>query len=323
MSSEIDPVHISLLQNYFRRGYASRIKTLMSLIEKIDEKNTQREDEFRAKNTGLSNTEKQAALQIASISVLMIYTEDLIAICMARLENHFDYYKYLDSKEEDLGKLLFEFVQKIPQFSESDLRKILGYMDPEKFEFDSDQQKSTMEKIISKNCSQTQEFLQRISDFRGAHVAIFRRFKHAGFPIFLSQQIQGDNKEYQRFDFVSVAATSKNDPNDEITTIPFSKQVIKSYRSLGLDISTFLGTILDSYLTAIYKNQDGIMPKLEYHFSENYSDLEKEVCEKVWKKFDKKFPSKPIKARTIVGTIEDPVWYLSLDRYTDSFWWKD
>lgn len=96
------------------------------------------------------------------------------------------------------------------------------------------------------------------------------RIFHAGFPFFLGMDIPKDDPDLQKFDFVSMALTSRDNMTDEVTLFPFSAMVIDSYKNLIEDIVLFLSSMVNSRLMTIERKISGVLPSSMDHFTKFY-----------------------------------------------------
>jgi len=313
----VSNLRIYLLQDYHKRGLAGRLGLIQHFIDAIIKNLEGKIEEIPDERFGLGSDQKNAMLQLGIISHLMMLTEDIAVFCTSFIKNESDYYKYLDKKEdEDLGKIIYDFYDKVDDLTNDKIRKILCYIHPDKYKFENEDQKNVYTSILLKNIKFVRYFLVKTSVFYKSHFKIFRRYKHAGFPVLLASKISKDDELlYGKFDFVSFAFTSKIDVTEEITTLPFSKNAVKSYQNYSFDIYLFLRTIINSRLISIERKIDGIFPYYDDYFSKQLSKDEKEKLEKIWKDFEKKNPISGSLHSLINPKGEYTAWYVNLDTY--------
>lgn len=308
---------MAMLENYMQSGMQSRSLFVGSMLDLINSPFTQGYLDLAKKNIGLDENESRASLQIALVSGLMILTEDIFTICYSKLRGE-SYYKFLDltEKEHDLGGILKDFRFSIDNLTDQDLRKILGYVEPGEYDFDSDDERKVVESIMKKDTDLTKSFLQKTGVFRDGHIGVFRRFKHAGFPIQLAKKIPSGHKEYQKFDFVSQVFTGKEKPDSELTTIPYSKEILASYENVFADMIHFIPPLVHMAIES-FRRDSKLIPSLQVKtFSDNYTEEEKNALKPIIKKFEKKHPMEDIEPMKFkFPNSIHPVWYTQITSF--------
>jgi len=92
-----------------------------------------------------------------------------------------------------LGEVIGKFYNNIDDLEDDEIRNILDYVDPSTLSEITESDKDFLRSIIAKNTDTMKYFLQKVRRFWVSHIGIFRRYKHAGFPISLGQKIpKGD-----------------------------------------------------------------------------------------------------------------------------------
>ena len=232
-----------VLQHYFHKGMWARAGLVDLLIKKLRKYSERENRKIASQQFDLNDSEVIAALQIAILSHIMMFIEDLAIICKSISEGEtIDYYKYLDkSEQEDLGVIISNFWREINQASDDQLSKILSFAEWDSSEYILEDQKMVVSKIINDMMEKTRAFFTKVTMFRENLIKLFRRCKHAGFPILLAQAIPSGIKTYSKFEFVSIALTSPEKLGYEVVPIPYSAKTIESYENLKKDIFSFLG----------------------------------------------------------------------------------
>lgn len=309
----------AILTEYSKHGIHSRVRAVQLLEASIYNQLESTPKITDDLEHGLNTNQLIATLQIILISQLMMFLEDVAIFCLSFLNNDWKYYRLLDNKTEegDLGDAIGGFFKKIESLTDEELRLIMSYIDPEKYNFQNTKQKDNTISTMKKNFESIRIFFHKIAVFGQNHHGIFRRYKHAGFPFFLGMKIPDGDVHYKRFDFVSMVAVSPSDPTKEMITMPFSRDVLASYENLNKDIYLFLSAVIVNKLICIERNTETILPSTTDHFSRRYSEEESDKLKTLWVNFEKRYPIPE-------GKYEDGAsvdarwtfWYTDLDKYS-------
>jgi len=116
--------------------------------------------------------------------------------------------------------------------------------------------KILMVKLLNIEIDDIKEILYFIRTFRNTHIQIFRRYKHAGFPIIINEHFESTNPN---IDSASLIFTDKNNPLNP-TPLPFSIHFIINYESLITRLQKFLARILWNKSQCIEKRLEGVLP---------------------------------------------------------------
>ena len=280
-----------VLKHYHRKGLFARSNLIQQLI--IDLRNFESRTTYDStiREIKLNDDEIVSTLQIAIIAHIMMFIEDLAVICKSISEGRINYYDFLDrSGNEDLGVVIGKFYDEINKSHDDVFMKLLSYVCLENFEFVNDLERKQIQKVMNKMIERVRIFFNKITFFRQNHIKIFRRYKHAGFPILLVQQIPNVMMEYRNYKFASVGLTSNNKIDDEMVPIPYSSKAIESYENIKNDIFSFLGVIINFKLICIERKVDGVIPSTHHTFRMDLTEEEKTTLDDVWKKFEMKYP---------------------------------
>lgn len=313
MSTEIS-FEYEALKHYSRKGIFARTGLISQLI--LDLREISKKERSAMQEYGINENEGIAVLQIAIVSHIMMLIEDLAIICKSIREGKINYYAYLDKTgEEDLGKIIGEFYSEINEVHVEELSKILSYADLSSFEFVSESEKSTVVEIINQMIERSRIFFNKVTFFRMNHIKIFRRYKHAGFPILLSQNIHEEVKKiYEGFEFVSISLTSRTKISDEMVPLPYSEKAITSYENLTKDILSFLGSVVHSKLICIERKMSGLIPYKDNLFGINFSKKEIDLLDEIWKRIESKSPLPEDKSEITVKTNTEILrWYTEIE----------
>jgi len=310
------------LQEYRDHGLSARIALIKFFVEQAFQNlKTYNFLEEEEKKLDLTNNQKLSLLQIGATSHMMMLIEDMATIFTTFKENNWDYYKYLDNKDEDLGKIIGYFYNNIDDLKNEEIRNILGYANPSDLLDFTESDKDFLRSIIQRNTDTMQYFLQKIRRFWIGHIGIFRRYKHAGFPISLGQKLPKDDPYFGKtFNFVSLVTTSKENMSDEITLIPFSQKALESYLTLLDEISVLFFFVLERNLIKIERKLSGTIPTPQDNFSKRFTKKEIKRLGKIYEKF---MEDHELEEKTLHASITPkglyPVWYTHLDILSESY----
>ncbi len=304
-----------VFKHYYHKGIFARSGIITHLIARLRE-NLQKESRItQHQEIGLNDNEVVAVLQLAIIAHIMMLLEDLAVICQSIKDGKIEYYNFLDkSGDEDLGIFIRKFYEKIKNASDQDLFKILSFIDLDSFEFVKDDEKEIVSKIIKQMLEKTRIFFNKIILFRENHIKIFRRYKHAGFPILLAQPMPIPSDLYKKFESVSLGLTSRGKLGEEITAIPYSSKAIDSYENLEKDIFAFFGTLITYKFICYERNVSGLIPNSKSLFGLKLPPSEIAILDKIWKRFESKHPLEGGKTKIgLDSKMEFLHWYVDLD----------
>jgi len=322
---DLNDEHLALyfLQEYHRHGMPARVGIVKFFIEQIEQNlktyNPNLPDPEEKFN--LNNKQRLASLQIGTIAHLMLIIEDVAALFTAFKNNDPNYYKLLDRKgEDDLGNIIGKFYLGVDKFEDEEIQEILGYVDPKNLKNSDESEKDFLRFIIKKNIQTMRYFLTKSSVFWSSHITIFRRYKHAVFPIVMGLPIpENDDVLKNNFDFTTFALTSKEEIAEEVTVIPFSKKAIDSYQAFMQDLFLMLYHVLENNLMKIERKLEGVIPNPNDTLGKRLTKKERKRLGKIYDDFQKS---------TIPETLAFhaqakpqgvyPTWYVHLDTYEKS-----
>lgn len=305
-----------VFKHYYHKGIFARAGIVTHLIAHLRE-NLQKENRVTEhQEVGLNDDEVVVVWQLAIIAHIMMFIEDLAVICQSIKDGKIEYYNFLDrSGDEDLGVFIRKFYGEIQNASDQDLSKILSFTDVDSFEFVKDDEKEIVLKIIKQMLEKTRTFFNKIILFRENHIKIFRRYKHAGFPIFLAQPFPTPHDLYKNFEFVSLGLTSRGTLGKELTAIPYSSKAIDSYENLEKDIFAFFGTLITYKFICYERNVSGLIPNSKSLFGIKLPASEIAILDEIWKRFESKHPLES-RNKTQIGLesmTEFLHWYVDLE----------
>ena len=293
-----------VLLRYFRDLTLLTRWTLLKMdfdaIEKIDANTWFNKFEGTSAEEGKRLAKRMIQFEI--IAKIIILIEDLAILAESRLRNT-NYYELLDKKktidkgnctksdlEEDVGLITKNFYSKLDSLSDDEICRIVSYSKPEKFNFDKDCI-SLLKVCIERDIKEIRRILKIIGDFGKEHHPVFRRYKHAGFPMLPEFPIINELPDYlKKFDFLSSVPVNQEDPFKEPKIIPFSKDVLEGYSIIATGLDRLLGDIAKNRIVCIQKNLDCI-PSVGYFSGQTFTVEEHEKLMKKLEQFNVDFPS--------------------------------
>lgn len=318
-----DLLKLYFLQNYHKHGMSARVGLVKFFLEQLQE-NLQRynpnSSDPEVKFT-LNNKQKLALLQIGAIAHLMLLIEDVAVLFTSFKNNNPNYYEYLDRKgEDDLGAIIGKFYLGVDKLEDKEIQQILGYIEPKNLTNSNESEKDFLRFIIKKNIKSMRYFLIKSSVFWSSHIAIFRRYKHAGFPIMMGVPIpKSDSILKKNFDFTTIASTSKNELAEEVTLIPFSKEAIESYQVFMEELFLVLYHVIESNLIKIERKLEGTIPNPNDMLGKRLTKKERKRLTPIHSNFLKSDIPKENKYHAQANPKGFyPAWYVHLDTYKKS-----
>lgn len=245
-----------LLRNYKENGIIGRDYLLtipFVALEQVEE------DKWYIKIDENENSKFKRFIQIDIISKIMMYIEDL-AILSESLLLQCNFYDLLDCM--DIGKMTGRFFEKINRISDEQIYKIMSYATPNQIKLD-DKSIIIYDKHLHSNVKEVKRILREIGDFGSNNHTLYKRFKHAGIPIFNGNISYSTAGFLRDFEFVSMIPFGPN-PLSDIVPIPFSKQALDGYHIIIRGLQLILGDIVQNRIICIQRNIDGLIPDRRY-----------------------------------------------------------
>lgn len=257
-------------------------------------------------------------IQSDIIAKIMMYIEDF-AIISEGLLRETDYYVLLDQKinpitqkEEDVGKIIQHFFEKMHSLTVEELKKILSYGDPEDYT-ENKHEIILLQKGLSKELEEFKRVVSLISDFGKEHHPYFRRYKHAGFPCYLGMPLVDSLPDYTKsFDFISLVCINE-DLFNEPKIIPYSEKVNESYKIIIHGLQQILQDVLKNRIAFLQRGKK--LPSIPWRTLLFFSNEEMTILENILQKYDKNNP--PIKT-TVQANYQvknSESWYANLDEF--------
>jgi hypothetical protein len=308
-----------LLRNYLELTDTSRgllLKMDFDALNKIDSNTWLHK--FEGDEIDKQKRIVKSIIQQEIIAKIMIYIEDL-AIISESLLRGVNYYSLLDKKEtsegiQDVGDILKKFFENIDQLSESDFAKIMSYGQPNDYAI-NDEEKQLLEKALQFEKEEYYRIFKILKDFGSEHHAVFRRYKHAGFPMAPGLRlIEPLPKFLKNFDFISYVSV-KNDPFDEPRILPFSDKVIESYHIIIHGIQDVLKDVISNKKSEIQRRKK--LPPICWHTAFKFSLNERKKFEAILQRHIEQNPPTKTEFNINITTTEQNGWYSKLDEFLE------
>ena len=146
---------------------------------------------------------------------------------------------------------------------------------------------NSIRKLIETNVEAVKRILVIVRNFRNAHAQIYRRYKHAGFPILpnytLLKPYGNTSKKFDSYCLVF----SEDDPFERVSPLPYSGDVIKLYSILIQGIQTLLTDLVTNKLESIKRQTEGVLPHYYYRQKGTFSPTEESEIVSEFYKFDR------------------------------------
>lgn len=301
-----------LLRNYLEHGLIGRgfqLKISFNALDQI-EKNQW--------DIVFSDNDKPVVrnlIQIDIISKIMMYIEDIAIISTSFLKGR-TYYEIIIDKSIDLGELIGNFYNEMDDITDNELLKIMNYTSLAEVDIENKFITKVIQKNIISNIFEIKRIFKEIATFSKTHHILFKRFKHAGFPI-----ISGStgNNLLSNFDSVNIVSAGE-DPLKDVIPIPFSKEVLEGYRIIIHGIQNLLKDIVNNRIECIIRNIPTIIPKNRY----NLTVISKDEVKIMEDELDKHNSLHPIESININVVNEKEIkkesleWYLQLPKFLET-----
>lgn len=317
--SEKDNLEYFLLRNYKVMSLITRGILLRADLEAI-EKIQKNEWFVKFEEAELEKSKRMTIgmVQADIIAKMMMYVEDF-AIISEGLLRETSYYELLDQKinpntkeEEDIGKIIKSFFEKIDNLSENDLQKILSYGEPEDYTKDLTELE-LLKKSLAKELEEFKRVVQLISNFGKEHHPYFRRYKHAGFPFNPGLPIIQPLPDYaKQFDFISIVYVNKN-PFEEPKIIPYSDKVKESYHIIIHGLQQRLQDLVTNRMAFIQRGKK--IPPIPWRSAPYFTPEEMKILDKILSQYNKDNPpvNTEFKINYQIRNLDS--WYAHLDEF--------
>lgn len=325
-----------LLRNYLSNSFLARGWLLKLMLSKLNEITDTKKTNLDEKIIYLDEKNLpiyQSIIQIDIISKIMMYIEDLIILSEAMLVNDGNYYELLDRHESeslDLGDRMAIFLKRFTdnEISEDQYKKILSYPTPAELENLDKRCRDIIANLVKSNIESFKNILIMVGNFRRSHSQVFRRYKHAGFPMKLGYTANIPLPyTTTKFDFYSIIFTGKN-PLTDVLPLPYSQRVIESYRNLITDLQFIIQHMILNKLDCITRCVRGIIPSDEIIDSQRDQPanmLSQNDLSQMTECVSHFFEQHPVQARNPYFNFEinnidrnDFLWYIQLDKLLDA-----
>jgi hypothetical protein len=279
------------LSNYLEGSFYYRGILLKLAFKNLDEITMDRFFIFNGEKQDFSSDNDlnlfKSLIQIDIISKIMLYIEDLIILMESNRLNK-NFYELLDvanEKEVDVGQRLGDFFKSFETIDTSDWKKMLCYIE-------SHETGCTpiVDIVLEKNISAIKGILRDIDSFGKSHHRIFRRYKHAGFPIRYAGRIDLSKYFTLKSDFSSGLFVGKNMLTDFVF-LPFSDEVIESYKILIPALQILLKHVVSQRLDCFARGVKGSVPSSTFISPYELQEYENEYTDAL-QKFQTAHPQK-------------------------------
>ncbi len=238
------------LENIVSRGFLLRIPFVA--LEQI-EKNSW--------HIQIPDDEKlrvRSLIQIDIVSKIMMYVEDL-AILAESFHLNRDFYELLMDENVDIGDKTGKFINEVDSFTHKKLLQIMSYLDTDQISLD-EKWRGLLKKHFDYHIEKVRRILQEIASFSKANHLIYKRFKHAGMPIFVNSVPNPPSSlPLDKFEAFNVVAQGSN-PVEDSVIIPYSKSVMKRYEKIINELPTLLQELTQNRIECLKRNISGVIP---------------------------------------------------------------
>lgn len=229
----------------------------------------------------------RSLIQIDIVSKIMMYVEDL-AILAESIHLNRDFYELLIDENVDIGGKTGEFIHGVDSFTYEKLSQIMSYADIDQIGPD-EKWKGLLKKHFDHHVEKVRRMLYEIGSFSKANHSIYKRFKHAGMPIFSnSVHIPTQSGPLTSFEVFNVVSDGI-DPVKDTVIIPYSQRVLKRYEEIIDKLQTLLLELIENRLICLERNIPGMIPRK--YPKDLFSSQEKELMQI---KFDNFYCTHPI-----------------------------
>lgn len=290
-----------------------RILTEMGFasIEKLDTKDSFWTFSGSPEEQQKSLRQTRSMIQLEIISKIMFIIEDLVIIAEARRQNK----SYFSLLNQDVGKLVGDFVNGLDGLTDDELCKIMSYQIPNETNTDNNCL-DLLKKHIKTNVDEIKRGLKMICDFGKQHHSVFKRFKHAGIPFMPGLTMHNFPEFFQPFESHMLVQVG-DDPLNDLKIIPYSRKVLESYKIVFNSAQKLVYDMAENRLACIQRKVDGLIPQDFYDITKYSTDELQKIKEKIEKYYkdnptvhtDFEFHSNPIHNRG------DYSWYLNLEQF--------
>ncbi|QLH10270.1 hypothetical protein [Nitrosarchaeum sp. AC2] len=251
-------------------------------------------------------------LHIDLVSKLLLFIEDY-AIFAESFRQKRSFYSIVSSnnKEDDVGLLIKKFLENAPNFSFEEIQQILSYASSDVLEL-SEKEKEVVDKIQHGNIEDMRRVFKDMHEFGKSHHLIFKRFKHAGFPVFLGLESEKSTrfKDYETF----FAVMGGKSITSDVHYFPLSNKIREIIELMINSIQILLQDIITNKIASMERESPGIFPTV------SHQDISKEDWElylQILEKFYSKFPFKEIPNKFMLPKVnaEQLSWYANLDDF--------
>ena len=182
----------------------------------------------------------------------------------------------------------------LEHLSENDFAKIMSFGDPQDYAEDNEE-KQLLEKALKFEKEEFLKLFKKINDFGIEHHKVFRRYKHAGFPMIPGFPTSEPLPDYLKaFECVSLVFVNKN-PLNEPRVVPFSDNVIKMYGIMIASIQNILADVVNNKILELKQRKK--RPPICWHTAPKFSSEERKKLTAILRRHDESNPKTNINFR--------------------------
>jgi hypothetical protein len=252
-------------------------------------------------------------VQIDIISKIMMLIEDL-AILSESFRSERNFYDVIYSSV-DLGEEIEKFFQKINNISDDEIYKIMNYATPNQIKLDEKSMK-LLSKHLNSNVKEIRRFIGQVGEFGNSNHALFKRFKHAGMPLFFGDIRNLSPGFLEGFEFCNIVSNGSN-PFRDVLLIPYSRQALEGYQIIINGLHFILKDMIENRIICIQRGLAGLIPTRRYDLS-NLSPEEVSSMKKIVDDFYAINPPTEIAIShnyNLTIAKEKILWYLNLREF--------
>lgn len=301
-------VEYMLLRNYQENGKTLRgflLKMPFLSLEQIED------DKWHFKFNENEKLKIKSFIQIDIISKIMMYIEDL-AILSESFMSQRNFYDIINDNSIDIGEMIRRFFEKISYISDEGIYKIMSYAPSDKLGLDDGS--TIVNKYLNSNVKELRRILKEIGNFGITNHPLFKKFKHAGTPIFCGAL--NTSGFLDGFDFSNLVPVGPNALMDVIP-IPYSKHVLDGYHIIIHGLQKVLGDMVENRIICIQRNLNGLIPNQRYDLTALSSE-EATLLKQIINNFYELNPPKEItisESFNLTVKKEKILWYLNLPNF--------
>lgn len=200
----------------------------------------------------------RSIMQIDIVSKMMMYIEDL-AILSESFGSARDFYEIITDENIDIGEKTGNFINDVEAMTFKRLSQIMCYFDIDQISSD-ELWIGILKKHLDYHTEKIRKGLRSIASFSKANHIFYKRFKHAGMPIFRGFTPKGPaSPPLDKFESFSLVAEGPN-PFEDTVVIPYSKLTLKRYEIVINELQSILLEMTENRIECLKRSIPGIIP---------------------------------------------------------------